>query len=111
MTLVPLGGLMSAAGSALAQTTGSETERTQKDSVSLHRKVDAEQHAERSAGIGQTEQDQESSERDADGRRLWENPAEANKSSKAAGEIEAEAESRRSKDPTGQSGTKLDLTG
>ena len=35
--------------------------------------------AELAAGVGQTEQDQESSERDADGRRLWEAPAKAEK--------------------------------
>jgi hypothetical protein len=110
MTMVPLGGILtSAAGTALSQTAGSETERTQKEALTQRRSVDAEQHAERSAGIGQTEQDQESSERDADGRRLWEGPAEPKKSQKTA--VEVEAESRQSIDPTGQSGTRLDLTG
>jgi len=110
MTMVPLGGILtSAAGTALSQTAGSETERTQKDALTQRRSVDAEQHAERSAGIGQTEQDQESSERDADGRRLWEGPAEPKKPQKSAADVEAE--SRQSIDPTGQSGTRLDLTG
>ena len=110
MTMVPLGGILtSAAGTALSQTAGSETERAQKDALTQRRGVDADQHAERSAGIGQTEQDHETSERDADGRRLWEGPVDPKKSQKTAAEVEAE--SRQSKDPTGQSGTKLDLTG
>ncbi|HEX4415907.1 MAG TPA: hypothetical protein VH107_19910 [Lacipirellulaceae bacterium] len=110
MSMVPLGGLLSStAGTALSQVSGSETERTQKDSLTQRRGIDADQHAERSSGIGQTEQDQQSSERDADGRRLWENPAAAKKAGPLT--AEAEVEARQSKDATGQSGTQLDLTG
>jgi hypothetical protein len=112
MSMVPLGGLLSStAGTALSQTSGSESERTQKDTLTQRRGVDADLHAERSSGIGQTEQDQQSSERDADGRRLWENPAAAKKGPAHAGEAEIEVEARQSKDATGQSGTQLDLTG
>ena len=110
MTMVPIGGMLtSAAGVALAQTSGSEAERTQKDAASQSRVADADQHAEQSAGIGQTQEDQASSDRDADGRRLWEGPVEPKKASNTAPEIEIE--SKQSKDPTGQSGTRLDLTG
>jgi hypothetical protein len=111
MTMVPIGGMLSsAAGTSLSQTTGSETERTQKESLVHRRAVEADQHAEQSAGIGQTEQDQESSERDADGRRLWERPPDEIKPA-ATKPAEPEVTSRQSKDPTGQSGTQLDLTG
>jgi hypothetical protein len=110
MTMVPLGGLLtSAAGAPLSQTAGSETERAQKESLSQQRQADASQHADQSAGIGQTEQDQGTSDRDADGRRLWEAPVDGKK--EIATVAEAEAEARQSKDPTGQSGTRLDLTG
>ncbi len=111
MTMLPMSGLLSsAAGTALSQTSGSETDRAQKESLTQIRGIEAEQHAERSAGIGQTEQDQESSERDADGRRLWEVPVNAKK--KNAEQLsDGVAESRQSKDATGQSGTKLDLMG
>jgi hypothetical protein len=110
MTMVPIGGMLtSAAGAPLSQSTGSETERAQKESLSQQRQLDAAKHAEQTAGIGQTEQDQGASERDADGRRLWEGSVEAKTAQKSATEIEAEA--RQSKDPTGQSGTRLDLTG
>jgi hypothetical protein len=109
MSVGSLGGIISsAAGAPLSQTAGSETERA-KDSLSQSRQVDANQKAELAAGIGHTEQDQETSERDADGRRLW----EAQEKAKKGDEIEtvAEASARQSKDATGQSGTKLDLTG
>jgi hypothetical protein len=110
MTMVPLGGLLSStAGTAISQTAGSETERTQKDALAYRSSADAEQRAERSAGIGQTEQDQETSERDADGRRLWEKSADSKKQPDAVTETEVDV--RQSKDPTGQAGTQLDLTG
>jgi hypothetical protein len=109
MSIGSLGGIISsAAGAPLSQTAGSETERA-KDSLNQSRSVDANQKAELAAGIGQTEQDQGSSERDADGRRLWET---SEKTKKAATEpAAADMAIRQSKDATGQSGTKLDLTG
>ena len=110
MSMVPLGGIVSsAAGVPLSQTAGSETERAQKDSQAQGRQVDSDQRAERAAGIGQTEQDQESSERDADGRRLWEGPPESRQDEKH--DDAPSAPPRQSKDATGQAGTQLDLTG
>jgi len=109
MSMGPVGGVVgSAAGTSLSQAAGSETERA-KESASQQRTVDANQKAELASGIGHTEQDQETSERDADGRRLWEAPTKRG-DKKPTPEEEA-AQSRQSKDPTGQSGTKLDLTG
>lgn len=110
MSVGPLGGLVgSAAGAPLAQTSGSETERSAREGGALDRQVDANQRAELAAGIGQTEQDQESSERDADGRRLWESP---NKAAKGDPTIAgADSSIRQSKDATGQCGNQLDLTG
>jgi hypothetical protein len=113
MSMVPLGGLVgSAAGAPLSQTTGSETERAQKEGHAQFREIESNQRSENSAGIGQTEQDQQSSERDADGRRLWETTGKKGKD--ARGQQAADDEDallRQSKDPSGQSGTKLDLTG
>lgn len=112
MSMGPLGGVVgSAAGAPLSQTAGAETERAQKESSAQLRQVDANERSERAAGIGTTEQDQESSERDADGRRLWEAPAKKKESNGQPTSEDAEAQSRQSKDPTGQSGTRLDLTG
>jgi hypothetical protein len=110
MSMGFVGGIAnSAAGAPLSQTAGSETERAQKESLAQHREIDSNQRSERAAGIGQTEQDQESSERDADGRRLWEAPAK--RGIEEPPTDDAAAQSRQSKDPSGQSGTKLDLTG
>jgi hypothetical protein len=113
MSMGPVGGLVgSAAGAPLSQTTGSETERTQRDMAAQHRQLDANERSERASGIGQTEHDQESSERDADGRRLWEAPTKPGKDGKdQPSDGTAVGEARQSKDPSGQSGTKLDLTG
>jgi hypothetical protein len=110
MTMAPLGGIVtSAAGAPLSQTAGSETERVQKDALHQQRQTDSSQQAERAAGIGQTDEDQQSSERDADGRRLWEAPAKLQE--KSAKEETTPAVVRQSKDASGQSGTQLDLTG
>ena len=109
MTMVPLGGIIgSAAGAPLSQTAGSETERTAKEGQCQSRLIDAQQSAERAAGIGQTGEDQESSERDADGRRLWEAPA---KRGAATAAEPSDEPARLSKDATGQCGNQLDLTG
>jgi hypothetical protein len=111
MSMAPLGGILgSTAGAPLSQTAGSETERLQKDSLAQNRQIEANQKAERAAGIGQTEKDQESSERDADGRRLWEAPLEGS-DAKPDKPTESATAARQSKDATGQSGTQLDLTG
>jgi hypothetical protein len=112
MSMGPLGGVVvSAAGAPLSQTAGSDGERVQRDSVSQQRHADANQRAERAAGIGQTEQDQESSERDADGRRPWEMPDTAGKQSNQHNDVATTHPTRQSRDASGQSGTQLDLTG
>lgn len=105
------GGLIgSAAGAPLSQTAGPETERTQKDSSARERLVDGQNKSERASGIGTTEQDQQTDERDADGRRMYEQPARG-KAGEADGETPGPEPPRRVKDPTGQSGNALDLTG
>src|SRR5262245_31943408 len=107
MTMVPLGGIVSsAAGAPLSQTAGSEAERVQQENIAHARQTEANQQAELAAGIGQTGEDQESSERDADGRRLWEGPTKARKGTTKPSA--ADTQPRQSKDATGQSGNHLD---
>ena len=112
MSLGPLGGIGgSAAGSPLAQVKGSDVERAQQDATSQQRRVQADQKAENAAGIGEADgEDHETTERDADGRRLWEAPSQE-KESDASEEGSRSPDDRRSKDTTGQSGNLLDLTG
>jgi hypothetical protein len=108
MNVGSMGGVVgSAAGAPLSQTSGSETERTQKDSAASGRQAVHEKKAADAAGIGTTEQDQETSERDADGRRFWEDTAEK----KPDEADDPNAPPRQAKDPTGESGNSLDLTG
>lgn len=107
MNVVPMGGIISgAAGSPLAQTSGAESERTARDGVVQQRQISSQQSAEAAAGIGTTNEDQETSERDADGRMFWERPVAAGKQQDEMG-----PSARQSKDPTGASGNSLDLTG
>jgi hypothetical protein len=106
MNVVPMGGIVSgAAGAPFAQTSGTETERTQRDGVARERRVTTENSAEMAAGIGTTDEDQETSERDADGRMFWD------ESDHTTQHEEVELRAKQSKDPSGTSGNSLDLTG
>lgn len=106
MNVVPMGGIISgAAGAPLAQTGGADAERTQRDGMIRERRATSEQSAEMAAGIGTTDEDQGTSDRDADGRMFWEQakPTEP--------QDETDVRAKQSKDPTGASGNSLDLTG
>ncbi len=112
MNVGAMGALIgSAAGAPLSQTSGSETERSQRDASAQQRQVSAEDSAEKAAGIGTTDEDQGTSERDADGRRFWEKPGELEKDESAAEDVTEPPQERKSKDPSGISGSSLDLTG
>jgi hypothetical protein len=101
-----MGGIISgAAGAPSAQTGGADAERTQRDGALRERRVATEKSAEMAAGIGTTDEDQETSERDADGRMFWEQAKDATL------QDETETRVKQSKDPTGASGNSLDLTG
>jgi hypothetical protein len=111
MNIGVTGGLTgSAAGAPLSQTAGAETERSQKDSAVRERLADSQNKSEKASGIGTTEQDQQTDERDADGRRLFEGPGKR-KRPQANAEAAADEPDRRAKDPSGLSGNALDLTG
>jgi hypothetical protein len=105
-----MGGLSaSAAGAPLAQSKGSDVDRTQQDSAAQQRRVQTDQKAESAAGIGETDgEDHATGERDADGRRLWEQPPGGHQHD--SGEENGPGR-HGSKDPTGQSGSLLDLSG
>jgi hypothetical protein len=110
MSIGPLGGLAgSAAGSPLAQTTGSDVERARQEAAAQQTRDTSNQKAETASGIGETDgEDHEAAERDADGRRIWEKQRQ--KSSEQAGQRTEDRDPPRSKDPTGHSGNLLDLT-
>ena len=111
MSTGPLGFVGSAAGTPLAQASGSEVGRAQQESTNQARKVESAQKAEDAAGVGETDQDEEASDRDADGRRIWEVGPDGKRRMKRLPPSVAEESSPRSKDATGQSGNQLDLSG
>jgi len=111
MSVGPMGGLnASAAGASLAQAKGSDVDRAQQDTSVQQRRVQTDQKAESAAGIGETDgEDHETGERDADGRRLWERGPEGDGSGRR--DKSQEDDGPQSKDPSGQSGSLLDLSG
>jgi hypothetical protein len=107
MSIGPLGGIAnSAAGTSLAQTKGSEVERSQHDTSSQQRQIQNDARAEAAAGIGQTDgEDHETADRDADGRSPWRRILKPK-----AGDVDPTSPPT-GKDPSGQSGSQLDLSG
>lgn len=110
MSVGPLVSLAaSVAGTPLAQTKGSEIERTQQEANAQQRRVSGEKKAENAAGIGETDgENHEAAERDADGRRLWEEQGDRQQPPQKESD---QQNARMSKDTTGQAGTQLDLCG
>jgi hypothetical protein len=105
MSSGPTGIAAGVAGLPLAQATGTEAERAQQAIAARQRRVYHERKAEAAAGVGKPDgEDHQPAERDADGRRPWEEPPEAERKA-------APPPARQSKDPLRQSGNLLDLTG
>ena len=107
MSIASLGIIGGLASSATAQR-AAETERIDRDATNHARQSESVEKAEDSAGIGRTEEDSQTSERDADGRRLWERPGSSKKSSESDAVATVPV---ISKDPTGLCGGQLDLVG
>jgi hypothetical protein len=106
MQTTSLGLLGAAASTPLAQRQ-TEADRAQHDGAGQARQTASAKQAENAAGIGETDNDQPASDRDADGRRLWEAPPGKN----ASPHDSSEPNAVQAKDPTGQSGSQLDLSG
>jgi hypothetical protein len=110
MSVGPMGGFAAAVtGAPLAQTRGGELDRAAHETANQQRQVTNDAHAEAAAGIGVTDEDQAAGERDADGRRMWEQPPGSPEES--ADGVPLTNEPPAAKDPTGESGSLLDLTG
>ena len=95
----------SAAGSPVAQTSGSVADRAA-TTVQQRQQIDANESAEQAAGIGPADgQDSQSSQRDPDGRRPWETAIAPD----VAAESADQKRQRLAKDASGQCGNRLDL--
>lgn len=108
MSIGETGGVFaSAAGSPLQQRGGPEADRRAKETSDQNRQIDTSIKSEKAAGIGETDEDSEINDRDADGRKLWEQGAEQQHQQ----QYDEEQSHRQSKDPDGAAGSELDLTG
>ncbi|HWC88345.1 MAG TPA: hypothetical protein VG433_01780 [Pirellulales bacterium] len=109
MSVGPIGAAGSFAGIPLAQTHGSETDRVAQESVAFERQIRSQALAADAAGIAASDSEEnQTHDRDADGRRLWERPTPASES-EAEAEVVPQPEPRHDSDS--ESGTQLDLTG
>jgi hypothetical protein len=103
-----LGGLATTAGAQRA----ADTQRVDSETTDQSRAVTADEHAENAAGIGQTEEDASTTDRDADGRRLWENTRRKKATTSTTAPTTTDSPPPPiSKDPTGACGNELDLVG
>lgn len=101
----------SLAASPLAQNSSSEVNRNQQASRDQSRQVESAEKAEKAAGVGDPEESEKTSDRDADGRRAWEKPARSHDDPSAHDDDSCGGGGSKSKDPTGQRGGSLDLSG
>ena len=106
MSVGSLGLIGSLATTPLPQK-AAETDKTQRETTDQAREAQAAQAAEAASGIGETEEDSQAAERDADGRRLWEATAKKKPVEEAANE--PDKASHLAKDPTGEAGGCVDL--
>ena len=111
MSVGPMGMVGSTAGAPLAQSQGSDVDRAQQDTASQARQTQMSETAEQAAGVGHTEQDEEATDRDADGRRPWELGPTPLAGALDEGEPAPDVASCPSKDPSGLTGSQLDLQG
>jgi hypothetical protein len=108
MSIGSLGIVGGLAGTPLPQR-AADADKTQRETVEQQRAAQASEQAENAAGIGQTEEDSQTSERDADGRRLWEEQRGTQK--KPSDQAADEPHSQLAKDPGGDCGGLLDVVG
>ena len=109
MSIASLGILGGLASTPLSQR-AAEADKTQQETADQSRVSRAAERAEQAAGIGQTEEDSQAGDRDADGRRLWEEPGKPQSSDSTLPSV-AQATGVRAKDPSGACGGQLDLVG
>jgi hypothetical protein len=110
MSIGSLGVIGSVAAGQLHQTRGADSDRAVHDALTQSRELDSARKAEAAEGIGETTQDEKTSDRDADGRRLWERAAKKTDHQDPSTTTD-DSPAPTSIDPTGQSGANLDLLG
>ena len=109
MSIGALGLLGSVTSGQLQQTRGADTDRAGQDARTQNNQAESARHAEAAQGVGEMVQDESTTDRDADGRRLWERVAKREADSDS--DRTPQVDSPQSVDPSGQAGNQLDLTG
>ena len=110
MSIGPSRSIGSLAGSQLPQTKGTDVDRVQQDAADQVRQIQSEERAESASGIGEMQEEEQASERDVDGRQLWEQRNPENDEGgvpPGGGDTDGAPKSR---DAMGQSGNNLDLS-
>ena len=110
MSIGPMGMIGSAAGSQLAQTSGSDVEKRADDAAKQSADTKASRKTEQAA-VGEAEQDQGTGDRDADGRKIWEKQQKSTEENTEAPAEQSNQENLQSKDASGLRGNQLDLSG
>jgi hypothetical protein len=116
MSVGPSAGIMpnagvvaSAAGTGMAQASGSDAVRSRQAVANQQRQLESLAKADETAGIAKTDgEDQETNDRDADGRMPWHLGAVAQELQLDDAASDAP---HPAKDASGESGNQLDLTG
>ncbi|EAQ81270.1 hypothetical protein [Blastopirellula marina] len=115
MSIGPAGAAIvsSLAASPLAQNASSEVDQNRQATSNQARKADSDQKAIKASGVGDPDESQEVSDRDADGRRLWEIQDEAEEllADTEHPEDEEPPKNHKGLDPSGQTGRVLDISG
>lgn len=113
MSVGSLGIAGSLAGAPLAQKTGAAVDRAKQDTAHAQRQAEATERTADAAGIGETHEEHEASERDADGRMPWEFPAKPAADATAESQTSEETSQPPTgvRDPKGEAGGQLDLVG
>lgn len=111
MSIGSLGIVAGAAGAPLAQTKSADVERNREALANQQRQAHADVQAENAAGIGQADgENHQTNDRDADGRMPYTYGLEQPREDAGAAPVDASAKPQAT-DPTGASGSHLDLTG
>ena len=107
MSIGPSGITSSLAGSPQSQSSGTDVVQRQQKASNCARDLHVDRKAESASGIGETEPDESTSDRDADGRRLWESTPPADGQSADL----ADQDHSPSRGTADEKGQHLDLNG
>ena len=108
MSVGPTSGpLNSIAGTPRAQARGTEAERLRHESSNQLRHTEFENRAEQASGIGEMEAEQETADRDANGRRPW----ELSEESVSNNDEQPPSDGPPTNDQSGTTGGQLDVSG